>query len=122
MKRQGSGSKADLKGGKLTDLDRKNMEYMVKLFKSCPFTFHMKDGTVKTWTGKQWLNFVLKESHSQTENTARQKSFKTKEYDVERVLSLPPPLMTMLKESYPALISDPVQFNTFLRWFPEFRL
>lgn len=122
MKRQESAGKVDLKGLKLTDLDRKNIEYMIKLFKSCPFTFHLKDGLVKTWTGKQWISYLLKQGHSEVDNTARQKTFKTEDVDMKRALIMPPPLMAMLKESYPAIISDRSQFETFLRWFPEFDL
>lgn len=122
MKRNDTGSKSDLKGLTLDEWDKKNLENMLKLFKSCPFTFTRANGTKFTWTGRQWINWCIKDARKSIDNTAEQKSWKKNEMDIRKSLSLPPPLMTMLKEAYPALLSDSVQFNTFLKWFPELRL
>jgi hypothetical protein len=122
MKREAFASKSDLKGLKLTDLDRKNMEFMIKLFKTTPFVFHLKDGSSITWSGRQWINYLLKQGHGEVDQTARQVTWKKGEFDMQRSFTMPPPLLAMIKESYPSIISDTVHFNTFLKWFPEFDL
>lgn len=122
MQIQDTGGKSELKGLKLTDLDRKNMEYMIKIFKTTPFKFHMTDGSIKTWMGKAWINYVVKNAHDETEALAKQKTTKAKDFEMARRFTMPPPLLAMIKQSYPAIISDTRQFETFLRWFPEFDL
>lgn len=119
MKRNDIGSKSDLQGLRLDDWDKKNLENMIKLFKSCPFTFTKTDKTKFTWTGKQWINWCIKDARKGIDNN---QSTKKNEFNIKKSLSLPPPLMTMLKEAYPAILSDPIQFNTFLKWFPELDL
>lgn len=116
MKVEDSAVKSDLKGLLMTDLDRQNIQNAVNLFKTCNFEIALDNGKTMTWTGRQWINFVKKDARKDIIKENRPQS----EINFSRRMAMPPPLWTLIKESYPAIMSDMRQFEQLMRWFPEF--
>lgn len=91
----------DLKGLKLDELDRKNIQYTIDFFeKAFPGVIaqHAKDGRAETLAAikkNDGLNFT-------------------------RRMAIPEGLWVDLKRQYPSIMVDTKQFEQFLAWFPIF--
>ena len=111
FKKTDSGSedvlRKDLKGQKMTEWDRKNIDYTIKLYKlAYP---GMVEGCIKM-------------AREETKELLKQRTQKDTELNMVRRFTMPQELLQRLKKMYPALIVDRGQFEQFLSWFPDFDL
>ena len=91
----------------MTEEDRKNIARLIDFYE------HAFPGEIKRQTDTSRKE-VLPYLH--------QRTMATDPHAFERRMTIPSGLWRAIKEGYPAIESDRVQFEQFLKWFPIFDL